>query len=94
MHDVQPVQVLERPRSLGEEEAGLGLREDLLAVLVEEEVAVLRVLEHHVDAALLADGVPQSGAVRVAERGVDADLPLDQPQLGLGGHVGEVDLRE
>lgn len=93
MHDVQPVQVLQRAGRLREEEAGLGLGEDLLAVLVEEEVAVLGVLEHHVDAALLAEGVPERSAVRVAQLRVDADFPLDELELGLGGHVGEVDLR-
>lgn len=83
MHDIQSVQILERPRSLGEEETGLGLGKDLLSVLVEEEISVLRILENHVDAALLADGVPQRCAVRVAERGVDANLPLNQSQLSL-----------
>lgn len=58
MHNVQSMQILQCPCSLSKEESSLRLREDLLAVLVEKEVAVLCVLEDHIYAAFFANGVP------------------------------------
>lgn len=93
MHDVHRVQVLHCARSLAEKQRGLRLAERLLRVLVEEQVPMFGVLQHHVHAPVLAQRVPQRDRVRMAQRRVQPDFPLHQPQLGVRGHIGEVDLR-
>lgn len=90
MHNVQSMQILQCPCSLRKEKPSLRLREDLLAVLIKEEVAVLRVLEDHIHASFFTNGVPKRSAVRIVEIRVDAYLSLYEFQLCLRWHVSEV----
>jgi hypothetical protein len=87
------VQVLDCACGLAEKQGCFGLAEGLLRILVEEQVPMFGVFQHHVHAPVLAQRVPQRDRVRVAQRGVQADFPLHQPQLRVRRHIREVDLR-
>jgi hypothetical protein len=90
MHDVQSMQVLQSPCSLREEERGLRLRKHLLAVLVKEEVALLGILEDHIDASVFRNRIPKRDAVRIDEFGMNANLAFDEFELGLGRDMGQI----
>ena len=53
---------------------------------------MLGILHNHIDGVSFEDSVPQFDDVRVVEGGVQPYLSLYEFDLGLGGHVAEVDL--
>ena len=92
VNDVLAMEVPDSLQSLYQEFKGLGLAEDIFGVLVGEEVALLGILHNHIDGVSFEDSVPQFDDVRVVEGGVQPYLSLYEFDLGLGGHVAEVDL--
>lgn len=68
MHDVVGMQVSNCRECLTEELESLGLADDLCAVLICEESAILREFHDHIDHILLDDGVPQLDDMRMVDR--------------------------
>ena len=93
MHGVVGVEVAECGEGLAEELECLCLADDLRAVLIGEESAVLREFHDHIDDGVLDDGVPELDDVRVVDCGVQVDFPLEQEQLILAVPLADVDLR-
>ncbi len=83
MHDIYAVQILNSLSSLCEEEPCFCLAKHLFAVLIKEQIAVLSILEYHVNGAVFAHRIPQRNAMRIDEFGMDPNFSFDKFELSL-----------